>query len=930
MARKLRWMFGCVLASSATLAWGADVAKPDPAQVEFFETKVRPVLASRCWSCHGSQKQKAGLRLDTFDLMMKGGESGPVVVPGSPDESPLIEAVRYNGSTQMPPKGKLAEPEIAALTEWVKGGAFWPASGPAPRPATAAAKPVITAEDRAFWSFRPVQSPPVPAVKDAAWPKTAIDAFILACLESKGLRPVAPADKRALIRRASFDLTGLPPSPEEVDAFLADDSPEAFARVVDRLLSSPHYGERWGRYWLDVARYGEDQAHSFKPRLYPYGYRYRDWLVKALNDDMPYDRFVMEQIAADLLDGPGRDERLAALGYFALGPVYYGNAVDDELDDRIDTLCRGFLGLTVACARCHDHKFDPIPTQDYYALAGIFSSTEYKEYPSGTPDQVAAFEKAQAAIKAKTDEQAACLKAESIRWAEGLVSETSRYMVAAWSLVNKRKANPKLATEDVAKAEKLHDFALARWVEYLYPEGPDNRPHLARWRAVIAHQDPAKDLSADEAARADVAKVAGAFQDYVVSIQKLRDAIEAHRAASAAIAPEGEKLATAAPALDPKDAAVLRELVSAQGGAGVFALPKKGSAQALLAPEGRAKLKAIKEELDRLTKESPKLALTHGLTEGKTIANMRVHLRGNAETLGDEAPRRFLSILSDVASAPFSQGSGRLELARAIASPDNPLTPRVIVNRVWEHHFGRGLVGTPSNFGHMGERPTHPELLDYLASRFVAGGWSLKALHRAIMLSATYQLSAAPDAKAEEVDPDNTLLWRMNRRRLEVEAWRDAMLAVSGRLVPTLGGPSLDLADPSNCRRTFYAAISRHNLDGLLRLFDFPDPNITSDKRPVTAVPLQQLFVLNSEFMERQAKALAARLSAGPDASDADRIRRAFPLLYGRPATDREVQMGIEFLAEGPGQGGGEAGTPSRWEQYAQVLLGTNEFAFID
>ncbi len=738
----------------------------DPAQVEFFESKVRPILANACQNCHGPEKQKAGLRLDSRAALLRGGDAGPVVKPGDPEASRLIEAVRYGPDLQMPPKRKLAEAEIAVLTQWIKMGAEWPETAAETRPTLPAATPrTISAEDRAFWSFQPIRDRALPTVKDTSWAQTSIDRFILASLEAKGLTPVAPADKRTLLRRVTFDVIGLPPTTDEIDAFLADESPEAFATVVDRLLASPRYGERWGRHWLDIARYGEDQAHTFQARLYPYGYRYRDWVVNALNADKRYDEFVMEQIAGDLMDGPDRDERLAATGYFALGPVYYGGAVLDEYDDRIDTLCRGFLGLTVACARCHDHKFDPISQSDYYALGGIFASTGYQEYPQAPPEVVKTYEESEAKVKAKTNE------------------------------VNKQR---KVMGEAKTDADK----------------------------------------------------------------KKAKDT-----------------------------------------------------------------LKTLQAELDMLKKSAPaKYPVVHGLTEGKSIANMKIHLRGNPATLGPEAPRRFLAILSTDTPETFGQGSGRLELARAIASPENPLTARVLVNRVWAQHFGRGLVATPSNFGKQGERPSHPELLDHLASRFIASGWSLKALHRMILLSATYQLASTHDAKDAAVDPENILLWRGPRRRLEVEAWRDAMLAVAGQLDTKLGGASANLNSADNHRRTLYGSVSRHNLDGLLRLFDFPDPNITSDKRTVTTVPLQQLFVLNSPFLEQQARALAARLTNEPAGSDAERVRRAYVLLFGRPARDAEVALGVEYLAAKSET----KDEPSRWEQYAQALLGSNEFLFVD
>jgi hypothetical protein len=699
----------------------------EPAGAEFFEKKIRPLLSENCFECHSARKQRGGLRLDSRAALLNGGDSGPAIVPGQPGVSLLLKAVHYKDELRMPPKRQLEPQDIAALTAWVKQGAPWP-EGAAVRAVAKDSGFHITPKDRAFWSFRPVADPPVPAVRDTTWPKTSIDRFLLARLEANQLWPVEPADRRTLIRRATFDLTGLPPTPEEVDAFLADPAPGAFARVVDRLLMSPHYGERWARHWLDIARYGEDQAHTFQARKYPQGFRYRDWLIRAFNDDMPYDRFVMEQIAADLLEEPNRLERLPALGFFALGPVYYGDKLRlDQYDDRVDTLTRGFLGLTVACARCHDHKYDPISTKDYYALAGIVASTEY----------------------------------------------------------------------------------------------------------VQVSLEPGK---------------------------------------------EGQVI--------PID--------TNQKGA------KKNAA--------------------------PPVPFIHALQEAAKPVTLRVHVRGNPATLGEEAPHRFLTVLATEEAPPFGQGSGRLELARAIASKDNPLTARVIVNRVWEHHFGRGLVRTPSNFGKLGERPTHPELLDHLATRFTASGWSLKQLHRDIMLSAAYQMSSRPDPRGQEIDPDNKLVGHLNRRRLDVEAWRDAMLAVAGTLDPAVGGPSTDLSAADNRRRTLYGAVSRNDLNPLLRLFDFPDPNITSATRTVTTVPLQQLFVLNSEFMVRNAKALAARLTANADASDADRIREAFLLLYGRPVTGRELVLGLAFLRE-PDDSGGRL---MRWEQYAQVLLSANEFMFVD
>ncbi|MGH7171266.1 MAG: PSD1 and planctomycete cytochrome C domain-containing protein [Gemmataceae bacterium] len=745
-------------------------AESSPATEDFFEKSVRPVLVEHCAKCHGNGKSKGGLSLVSRASVLKGGDSGPALVPGDAAKSLLIRAIRHEGETRMPPKRKLPDRAIADLTAWVQSGATWPA--PAGGDGIRSGGATISAAERSFWAFRPLANPPLPAVKDQIWPRKPLDRFVLAKREARGLHAARPADKHALLRRAAFDLTGLPPTPEEIEAFVRDDSPNAFDKVVDRLLASPHYGERWGRHWLDVARYGEDQAHTFAARLFPNGYRYRDWVVKAFNDDMPYDRFILEQIAGDLLKEGKPEEHLPALGFFALGPHYYEDGAArklvqaTELDDRIDTLTRGFLGLTVSCARCHDHKFDPIAQSDYYSLAGVFQSTKYQEVPIGPADAIARYKKSQATVRAQDETIKKFLKAEG-----------------------KGKG--------------------------------------------------------------------------------------------------------------------------------------KGKGEKKLPEAAKKKLAELRRELARMKKAAPPPPpMVHTLSEGQPV-NMRIYLRGNPDKEGEAAPRRFLRILAGDNPPPFTHGSGRLELARAIASPKNPLTARVLVNRVWQYHFGRGIVGTVSNFGKLGERPTHPELLDHLAMRFIASGWSIKALHREILLSATYRMSCDRDEHNAALDPSNHLLWRMNRQRLDVEAWRDALLAASGELDDHLGGSPADIGNAANKRRTLYGKVSRHNLASLLRLFDFPDPNISSGTRPVTIVPLQQLFVLNSEFMIARARSLAAKLAI-EDKDDAGRIRKAFVRVFGRPASPREVDMGLAFLRAA------EKTALTPWEQYAQVLLGANEFTFVD
>jgi cytochrome c553 len=903
-------------------AQAAEVTKPtaeDAARIEFFESSVRPVLVARCQACHDSKKAKAGLRVDSRDSLMRGGESGPAMEPGKPDVSRIIEAIRYSGDLQMPPKGKLTENEIESLTRWVRDGAVWPENLAEIRPKASesvATRPAISEVDRAFWSFQPVRDTPPPLVRNPAWAKTSVDDYILSELEAKGLEPVPAAGRRELIRRATFDLTGLPPRPEDVDAFVSDESPDAFRKVVDRLLASPNYGERWGRHWLDVARYGEDQAHTFEARVYPQGYRYRDWVVKALNEDKPYDRFLVEQIAGDLVDGPDRLERLKALGFFALGPVYYGSAVFDEIDDRVDTLARGVLGLTVACARCHDHKFDPIPTADYYALAGIFASSQYKEHPLAEPEAVAAYdaasarlEEAKKALKTFNTEQARILSNSAI-------ADISRYVTGAWTLANRRKGGQEAKTADFAKAEHLNAAILDRWVKILDPKSEEPAPELARLRKVIKGLDPERDLSGDRAALDAVKVAANALQAYVQTSADFDESLKKHLAAS-----RENQTEISAEAFKPISQASVALLERYRGKEGILAFPKD-QIEASLPEPAKQSLVALRAKVDELKKQlPPKYDVVHSLADGPKPAHMRVHLRGNSQNLGDEAPRHFLSVLASGEPTTYSEGSGRLQLAMAITDPANPLTARVFVNRVWAQHFGKGLVGTPSNFGKLGERPTHPALLDHLAATFIKGGWSIKALHREIMLSATYQLAAADSSANAEVDPENRLLWRANRRRLEIEPWRDSLLAVTGELDGRIGGPSAKLTDDSNVRRTFYASVSRHNLDRLLRLFDFPDPNATSEQRTVTSVPVQELFVLNSPFMEERSKALVARLQATDAKDDSGRVRAAYRLLYGRDATDAEVGVATSFLA---------ADAAKRWPQLAQALLASNEFLFVD
>jgi mono/diheme cytochrome c family protein len=864
----------------------ATPAIADDAELAFFEAKIRPVLVDSCQKCHGEKKANGKLRLHTKAAMLKGGVSGPAIVPGKAKASLLIKAIRHENEDpelNMPAKAaKLSDAVIADFEKWINTGAFDPRDGKQPA--------VVDTTDwkkaREFWSFRVPTMPELPKVQNTSWPKTPIDRFVLAKLEAEKLTPVGPATRRELIRRATFDLTGLPPTPDEVEAFAKDEAPNAFEKVIDRLLASPHYGERWGRYWLDVARYAEDQAHTFDVKLNTNAYLYRDWVINSLNEDMPYDRFVKMQIAADMIetDGPERVKNLPALGLFGLGAQYYKNtdaakAAADELDDRVDTLTRGFMGLTVSCARCHDHKFDPIPQIDYYSLAGIFTSCKLANVPLGDKEKVKRSQESQAKIKKFDAEVKEFLKVEKSQLAAVKADELSLYLVAAWKY-NAQK-DPKLSLEQIAKTEEL-DYAVLYRCNMFIKNAPASFEMMRKTSA------PKKDVvSAAETMQTQVKKM---------------------------IADKGK--------LDKAKTDLLNKLFYADDS--VFQL-SDGKVRAHLPYEKKQQLDEMKATLTKLQKseDAKPLPIAHGLAE-TTPANMKVFHRGNPAKPLEEAPRRFLKILTDNPK-PFTQGSGRLELAEAIASKDNPLTARVMVNRVWQYHFGRPIVGTPSNFGHLGDRPTHPELLDYLAIQFMDNSWSLKKLHREIMLSAVYQLSSEQNDKNFATDGDNRWLWRMNRRRLDVESWRDAMLAVSGKLDAKLGGPTTNLAAVDNNRRTVYAKISRHDLNPLLRLFDFPDANITSERRTETTVPQQQLFVLNSPFVIETAKALAARVQKEAT-GDAERVQRAFALAYGRPATAEEAQVFVAFL-----QGtDAEPNRLTRWERVAQILIGSNEFMYVD
>jgi Protein of unknown function (DUF1553)/Protein of unknown function (DUF1549) len=806
-----------------------------------FEMHVRPVFADVCFSCHTDRK------------ILK-------------EPAKIVEAIRYDGIRKMPPSGKLKDDQIAAIEAWVKAGAVWPEGlkpeGLKPEGLKTAAKPYeISAEQRNFWAFKPIANPAAPEVANKKWARTEIDRFILAKLETAKLQPAAPADRRTLIRRATFDLIGLPPTPEEVAAFEADKSSDAFARVVDRLLASPHYGERWGRFWLDVARYSDGKLNSEREEPYPAAYRYRDWVIDAFNRDMPYDTFVKAQIAGDLMPEP--EKYRAGLGFYSLSPEFQ--------DERVDATTRGFMALTVACAQCHDHKFDPIPTRDYYSMLGIFSNTSLHETPLVAKEEVTQWQ----AQKKRADDAEKALNefvaAQGQQLAEILAAQASKYLMDA----------PGLDSE-----------TLTTWTAYLKRPKLDH-PYLKAFLASHSQKD------ADE------------FQALLLKVNAEKKEVDDKNHITLGLNPNRGDLSNANLVSLERDKFVLWE--DFFGNKGVLHYPDV-KIDRFLSPQWKQHLDALHATLAEAKKElPPQYAFLQTIEDAPKWKEQRVWLRGSKDNPGDPAPPHLLQILSTGDPAKF-ENKPRLELAEHIASGQNPLTARVIVNRVWQHHFGQGLVRTPSNFGLQGDRPSHPELLDYLASRFVAEGWSMKKLHREIMLSSVYQLSAMNLSKNFEADPDNRMLWRFNRHRLDVEAMRDSLLSVSGKLDPKAGGPP-EKFGPDDYRRTVYSYVSRYKLDSILGLFDFPIPQGTSEQRMETNVPLQRLFFMNSDFVMSQAKALASRLDSSPEGP---KIERIYEMVYQRAPSAEEKKLAQDFLKD------------STMAQYLQVLLSSNEFNFYD
>lgn len=839
-----------------------EAAQPTAEQVDFFETRIRPVLVEHCHRCHSedAERLKAGLKLDSLAGLLRGGDLGPALDLDKPEASLLLEAIGWKTrDLQMPPKAPLPERVRMDFENWVEMGAPWPGS-PEPVGEVAGESGYDFAAARKHWAFQSVCKPDVPAKAKGS----EIDWFVRRKLTNHKLSASAEAPKHTLIRRAYLTMIGLPPTPEESAEFV--EGRVSWYEVVERLLASPHYGALWGRHWLDVARFADGYGGFLDGGKFDQAWRYRDWVMTALNEDMPYDRFLKLQLAGDLLEP---EEHALATGFLALGPQYRGDGGDalsnaiaksETLDDRVDTVGRGLLGLTMACARCHDHKFDPIPTIDYYSIAGIFQNTRVGDHPLVPQQEIDDWNAAIKAIgdyRKETDERLRKLGDELV---DRELDRLPEYALAALAYA---KLEP--------KPQKLRDWAREQGLvgtifQYAQPffAGPENSSKLAQ---------------ADTWFRERTAESLTDLKQFLIE--------------------------------NPEDGK-RKEFTNR-----IFRHDRNQVLEDLPTEVGEA-IKVRREEYKKMEVGKPeKYPFAHALREAGR-GNMKVAIRGNLLKPGEEAPRRFLRILEEE-QPPFTDGSGRRELAAAVTDPANPLTARVFVNRVWGWHFGHGLVRTPSNFGLLGEAPSHPQLLDWLAASFVEDGWSLKALHRRILNSATWRQSSQFDEASFNADGDNRLLWRMNPQKLTAEVWRDSSLFVSGELDPELGGKPFDNPD-TDLRRTIHARASRNGdqfgTDRFLRLFDFPVPRSSVARRTPTITPQQSLFLLNNAFVEKRAEALAARMKEREEP-----VHFLYRVLFSRKPEPAELKVGLKFLS---------GADPAKNRRYAQALLASNEFMFME
>jgi hypothetical protein len=900
----------------------------------FFEQKIRPVLVRECYSCHSAdaKKLRGGLLLDTREGVLKGGDTGPALVPGKPADSLLLKALRYD-ELNMPPKGKLPDEVVANFETWIKSGA------PDPRDGKAAAKRVIDIEaGRKFWAYQPPRRQPPPLVKDGRWSANGIDRFLLAALEAKGLKPVGDADRVTLVRRVYFDLIGLPPTPEQVDAFANDKEPGAYERLVDELLARPEFGERWGRHWLDVARFGESM--TLRGFVFKEAWRYRDYVIDSFNQDEPFDRFVQEQIAGDLMAANSPAERrrqLVATTFLVLGNHNLEEQDKKQLqmdvvDEQLDTIGKAFLAQTLGCARCHDHKFDPIPTKDYYALAGILRSTRTLEHSNvskwlelplpADPAEEAVLQEKEAALAALRD-KIKVLKDEAAKAGKGpartgavaiadlpgiVVDDADAKKVGDWKASHDAKTyvgKGFIHDGNAGKGEKTLTFqpelpAGGKYeVRLAYPAGKDRANNV---NVTIFSADGEKTVHIDQ-------QKAPPIEGLFISLGQYH--FEKSNQGFVIVDTTGTKGEVAV------DAVVFIPVEKLGGD------KEKPNADMI---------KALEADLKKMEETGPKRAMTMSVVEEKEVGDTQVHIRGNVHSLGEKAPRGFLRVAEcgKVPAIPAKQ-SGRRELAEWLGSTENPLTARVMVNRTWHWLFGAGLVLAPDNFGTTGDPPSHPELLDALTVQFTEDGWSVKRLVRRIVLSRAYRLSSVGTPEALAADPDNRLLSHMNRRRLDAECIRDAMLCASAQLRTERGGPGFPAnltADygyrGTDLRRSVYLPVFRNALPEPFEAFDFADSSVTTGRRNVSTIPSQALFLMNHPFVLDQAKQTARRLIEDEEIDDHARTVRAYRIILGRSPTETELKITSKFFA---------ADKPHRdraWVQLCQSLFASLDFRFVN
>jgi len=921
--RTLALPLALVVAFTFTSQASADNQFP-PEHIEFFEKSVRPVLMRRCVECHGPEKQESGLRLDARSAIVQGADSGKVVVEGQPDESGLVQAVRYE-TYEMPPSGQMPAEEIAAIEKWVKLGLPWPEEAEPLQPASFDQR--LLEDKQHHWSYQPIENPPAPEV-EGDWAANDIDRFVKHRQSEAGISPSELADRRTLIRRATFDLTGLPPTNEEVEAFVNDQDPGAFEKVIDRLLASDQYGVKWGRIWLDVARYSDTRGYlnAGQDRRFPYAHAYRDYVIDSFNRDTPYDEFVKEQIAADYFAEEG-DRRLAGLGLIRIGRQFLKR--QDTIDDRIDVVTRGILGLTVTCARCHDHKYDAINTADYYGLYGVFDQLEETTPLVGPKDadpKYPEFKKKLDQLQGELDQHRASIE-QTVR--QEAATHFFDFIVRAVS----KKQDVEIAKfeQNELDSKKIRPHLVNQWKRFADRQWKANDPIWGPLFKARELGDEAFKSQADALVvqwTGEQSKLNPAVREAIQAAQPktLPALVEAY---DEVLKPIGQAYRDAGykqDAVDKLEGPQAKIAKSLFGRFSPVVLDDNDVRRAYFTSDRNQQRKLEGKirghEID--SPGSPPRAMA--VEDRDKIHDPVIFLRGDPGRRGDRVSRQFLRVLNEESDAPYENGSGRLELAEDIVADDNPLTARVMVNRVWMGHFDQPLVLTPGDFGVRSDPPALPHLLDHLSTYLRTHDWSLKKLHKYIMLSSTYQQSSKDRPEVREKDPENRLFWRMNRRRLTFEEMRDGMLKVSGALDDSLGGRAVKiLEDPNPPRRTVYGFVDRQDLPNLYRAFDYPSPDAMSPERSKTSVPQQALYLLNSPFVQRQAQLVTEKWKGEESLSDQQRLEKLFQTVLQRKPTQRESELFLKYV-----ESANDQQKWNKWDSVAQVVIVSNDFMFVD